>query len=384
MSPKVQKLRGSNLLWRRVAAILISASTVLAVSCMTSRTVDASPQPGARVTATVDGLKLDGQDWWPTGFNAYQLATNWSVNWGCGAMVDLDDYFESLPPKSLTRFNLFQALAINRFTGAIDFGPMDAVFAAAEANNQMILPVLSPQDGACEDDTFKERSWYVDGWTEHDVTAERALMSFQDWMEVAVDRWKDSPALAAWELVGEPEPSVCTDTACNWWTRQCPTDTAQILRSFYEAAGAELRAIDPRTLITAGLLGGGQCGSGGDDYQYVSESPYVDVVQYHDYGADGVPLPGDQWNGLARRIDQAEAAGKPLLVAEIGEWAGSCESLDNRAAHIADKIEGQKLAGTAGALLWAFVPDPRPLECSMDIGEGDPLYGVIAAEAEWG
>lgn len=146
---------------------------------------------------------------------------------------------------------------------------------------------------------------------------------------------------------------------------------AKILRSFYEAAGAELRAIDPKALITAGLLGGGQCGTGGDDYQHVSESPYVDVVHYHDYGAGGVTLPGDQWNGLARRIDQAEAAGKPLLVAEIGEWAGSCESLEDRASHIADKIEGQKSAGTTGVSLWAFVPDPRPLECTMDIGESD-------------
>lgn len=117
----------------------------------------------------------------------------------------------------------------------------------------------------------------------------------------------------------------------------------------------------PKALITAGLLGGGQCGTGGDDYQHVSESPYVDVVHYRDYGADGVTLPGDQWNGLARRIDQAEAAGKPLLVAEIGEWAGSGESLEDRALHIADKIKGRKSAGTAGALLWAFVPDPRPL-----------------------
>jgi hypothetical protein len=261
---------------------------------------------------------------------------------------------------------------------------MDAVFAAAEDHNQMILPVLSPQDGACENETFKERSWYVDGWKDFDANAAKSLISFQDWMHIAVARWKDSPSLAAWELVGEPEPSLCTDTACNWWTRTCPSDTAQILRSFYDAAGAEVRALDPKTLITAGLLGGGQCGTGGDDYQYVSESPYVDVVQYHDYGADGVALPGDQWNGLARRITQATAAGKPLLVAEIGELAGSCEPLATRATHIGDKIAGQKTAGTAGALLWAFVPDPRPTECTMDIGYDDPLYGVVAAEAEWG
>jgi hypothetical protein len=97
---------------------------------------------------------------------------------------------------------------------------------------------------------------------------------------------------------------------------------AQVLRDFVDAAGAEVRARDPRTLITAGLTGGGQCGTPGDEYQFVSASPYVGVVQYHDYGADGVPLPGDQWNGLARGLEQAAALGKPLLVGEIGELAG--------------------------------------------------------------
>ena len=84
-----------------------------------------------RVDATPAGLTLDGRQWWPSGFDAYQLATDWSVNAGCGAMVDLDDYFAGLPPHSLTRFNLFAQLAVNKYTQQLDFGPMDAVFDAA-------------------------------------------------------------------------------------------------------------------------------------------------------------------------------------------------------------------------------------------------------------
>lgn len=335
----------------------------------------ASPASTARVTADADGLRLDGSPWWPTGFNAYQLATNWSVNAGCGAMVDLNSYFSSLPAHSMTRFNAFQALATNRFTGALDFGPMDAVFAAAEAHGQLVVPVLSPQDGACEGDVFKDRQWYIDGWT--DPPAAGAVLSFQDWVTTAVDRWKSSPALAAWELVGEPETSTCADASCSWSTRTCTSDAAQVLRTFFDTAGAQVRALDPDTLITAGLTGGGQCGSQGDEYRYLAESPAVDVLQYHDYGADGVPLPGDQWNGLARRITQTAEVGKPLLVAEIGELAGSCGELDDRATSIATKIDGQKQAGTAGALLWAFVPDPRPAEFTYDIGYDDPLWDLL-------
>lgn len=360
----------------RTAKVWAAALAILAATFGTTGTATADPDPGARVTTDGTALRLDGQPWWPTGFNAYQLGTNWAVNWGCGAMVDLDAYFGALPAHSLTRFNAFQALAVDRFTGELDFGPLDAVFAAAEAHGQLVIPVLAAQDGACEDEVFKDRQWYLDGWTVP-VAHERAVLSFRDWVTTAVTRWKDSPALAAWELVGEPETSVCTDAACSWWLRQCPSDAAAVLRGFFDVAGAQVRALDPRTLITAGFTGGGQCGTQGDEYATVGSSPWVDVVQYHDYGADAVPLPGDQWNGLARRITQAQQIGKPLLVAEIGELAGWCGATADRAEHIATKIAGQKAAGTAGALIWAFVPDPRPDSCTYDVGPDDELWGVI-------
>jgi hypothetical protein len=35
--------------------------------------------------------------------------------------------------------------------------------------------------------------------------------------------------------------------------------------------------------------------------------------------------------------------------------------------------------GAAGAMFWAFVPDPRPHECTLDIGPDDPLFSMIGA-----
>ncbi|KAF0970826.1 hypothetical protein BPODLACK_00008 [Gordonia sp. YY1] len=84
-----------------------------------------------RVRATPTGLTLDGKPWWPVGFNAYQLGTDWSVNTGCGAEVDLDDYFAQLPPRALTRFNLYSSFVVDKRSGLMDFGPLDRVFAAA-------------------------------------------------------------------------------------------------------------------------------------------------------------------------------------------------------------------------------------------------------------
>ncbi|MDG3016668.1 beta-mannosidase [Speluncibacter jeojiensis] len=333
----------------------------------------ASPGP-VRVAADGAGLTLDGRAWWPAGMNAYQLGTDWSINRGCGAQVDLDRYFSLLPPRTVTRFDAFQSLAINKHTGELDFTALDKVFAAAQRHGQLLIPVLTAQDGACEDEVFKQRDWYVDGWRK---VAPGAVMSFADWVDAAVQRWRGSPTVAAWELVGEPETSVCPGGDCSFANRVCPEDAARVLRAFVDQAGERVRELDPGRLITVGLTGGGQCGTAGEDYAYVGASPNLDLLQYHDYHADGVALPGDQWNGLAVRIRQAKALDKPLLVAEIGESAGGGLSTARRAVDIAAKIAGQRAAGTAGALLWSFVPDPRADEQTYDIGAGDPLFPVL-------
>ncbi|WP_181762904.1 beta-mannosidase [Rhodococcus spelaei] len=356
---------------RRILAIV----SIVAALGLGGVTV-AGAQSGGRVGVEGTSLRLDGKAWWPAGFNAYQLATNWSVNKGCGAEVNLDEYFAGLPPHSLTRFNAFEALATDKVTGRRDWTAVDAVFRAAERHGQLLVPVLTAQDGACENEVFKQRDWYADGWRS---APHGAAASFAEWTESAVTRWRDSPALAAWELVGEPETSVCHGGNCDLASRTCPPDAASVLRSFMDEAGAVVRRAAPGSLITAGLTGGGQCGTAGDDYQYVGASPNVDILQYHDYHADGIALPGDRWNGLAVRIRQANEIGKPLLVAEIGQAAGpGAATVERRAFDIERKISGQRAAGTAGALLWSFVPDPRHQDATYDIGKGDPLFAVMA------
>lgn len=109
----------------------------------------------------------------------------------------------------------------------------------------------------------------------------------------------------------------------------CPDDAAAVLRAFYDSIGARIRELDPGAVIWDGRDGGGQCGSAGTDYQTVAASPGIDVLEYHDY-EEGRSLPGDQFSGLQRRIDQARAVDKPLVVAELGMKAGSCLPLQQR------------------------------------------------------
>lgn len=343
-----------------VAAVTLSLVVGSAVGCQTgehSTDTAGPPDPGPRVEVAGGALQLDGRPWWPTGLNAYQLGTDWSVNPGCGAEVDLDAYFSALPARSLTRFNAFQNLAVNRHTGALDFTALDRVLEAAERHDQLVLPVLAGQDGACDDDVFKQRDWYLDGWTRPGALP----LSHRDWVGTIVARWSGSPVIAAWEPVGEPEPSVCEGGDCQLDLRTCPADSADVLRVWTDRVGRVIRERDPTRLITAGVIGGDQCGIAGEGYAGLADSPFVDVIQYHDYDDAGF---------LSARLGEVDI---PVLVAELGVAAGTCGDPDQRADVIVDRLRDYRQLGAAGAMLWAFVPDPRVDACTMDIGPDDPV-----------
>jgi hypothetical protein len=351
--------------WRAVDLAICAAIVVLLTLACPPSAHAASHRIGISNTS----LTLDGNPWWPIGLNAYQLGTNWNVNAGCGAQVDLDGYFASLPPRTLTRVNVYSSMALNKTTGTLDFSALDAVFDAAARHDQLLVAVLSGHDGACESAPAKSRTWYAGGWRNDDT---QAALSFGKWLDTAVSRWAGSPALAGWTAVGEAEPSNCGSADCAWQARNCPVGSGAVLRAFFDATGARIRQLDPKAVIWSGLAGGNQCGSAGDDYATIAQSPGVDVMEYHDYSAES-QLP----DALAQRIDQARAAGKPLVVAELGMKSGSCSSPAQRKAQLSAAIATQRTAGTAGVLFWSFVPDPRTDQCTLDIGPNDPLLTLI-------
>ncbi|WP_083207226.1 beta-mannosidase [Gordonia sp. UCD-TK1] len=363
---------------KRAVGLFVTAIAVV-VLCLAgcARTPDPGPPQitqSHRASTTPTGLVLDGKPWWPAGFNAYQLSTDWSVNRGCGAQVDADGYFDRLPPRALTRFNLYSVFAVDKRSGLIDFGPIDRVFQAAARHHQMVLPVLTGGSGDCEDERFEERDFYVDGWQTEEIVGG---LTYTEWVEIAVTRWHDEQSIAGWELVGEPEASECGPASCDWEARTCPDDATAVLRSFFDRAGAHLRAYDADRPIFSGVVGGDQCGLAGAGYAEVLGSAGVDVLDFHDYRSDVDPESGPAGSNLRARLAQARELGKPLVVNEIGIHAGSCGSIANRAEQFETIIARHRDAGVAGALLWSFVPDPRGAQCTYDIGLHDPAWNVV-------
>ena len=98
---------------RRVAAVAVAVLVAAGLGGEASLAV-ARADSGSRVRVVDGSFTLDGRPWWPVGFDAYELGTNWSINEGCGAQVDVDRYFGSLPPNSVTRVDVFAPLARNR------------------------------------------------------------------------------------------------------------------------------------------------------------------------------------------------------------------------------------------------------------------------------
>ena len=341
------------------------------------------------ITRSGTTLMLHGHAYRFTGVNAFQIGTYWNVNAGCGQQLSdaqLDAFFTGLRPDSVVRFWAFQAQGVNTHTHRIDYTGLDRVFRAAERHHQRLLPVLGSQDGTCDDGHWKDAAWYSGAYIRAFNDDHRGLnvIPFSSWVSQTVTRYKSSPALGMWEAVNEPEPTNCATgirgNACYGHTT-CPPSGAANLRAFFDAFGSRIKRLDPAHLVVSGVIGSGQCGASGPEYSKVHASPYIDVATYHDYGEDTTPLPGDQWNGMRLRIQQAAALGKPLITEEVGilsspNGALGCVSPVVRAGLLHNKLAAQLAAGSRGFLAWNYSPSARP-GCEHDIAANDPTMTVL-------
>ncbi len=335
------------------------------------------------VTSVGTQLLLNGHRYQPVSVNAYELATDWGVNAGCGAMLDdaaLRSFFGGLPSGATVRIWGFQgSMATNVTTGARDWGPLDRVVSAAAAAGDHLIVSLGNEWGVCDDGVYKDLSWYLTGYRDvaagngYDIPTE----SYWNWVQDIVSRYAGSTTIAMWELINEPEAPQCAPgyaSPCAGHLVCNETAAATALRSFYDVVGAKVKHLDPNHLLESGSGGGAQCGWAGGDYTTVSASAGIDVASFHDY--EGGVLPAD----FEERLPQAAALEKPLLVGELGLEAGDvpgCASLSARATQASAKIDAMLGAGAAGVFFWDWVPSPQTSACTLDVGDGDPIMTLL-------
>jgi hypothetical protein len=350
-----------------------------------------SPSPPSTSFLTRQGSQLEfgGAPYRVIGIDAYELATDWGHNTGCGGMVDdstLESLFGSLPTHSLVRMWGFQgSMATNPVTHQRDWTGLDRVVAAAQRHGDLLVVSLANQPGDCDDGHWKDRAWYAGGYQNvyPGNGSTIATVSYWDWVHEIVSRYRDSTAIGMWELVNEPEATDCAlgSNVSNCYGHQvCPDSGAATaaMTAFFDSVGNEIKRIDPHHLVESGVLGGAQCGWVGDGFTAAQASSGIDVVSVHDYSAQTISAE------VAGRMAQARSLGKPLLLGEVGVAAsdtarGCPNSLAARKDLLAAKADAFLGNGAAAVLFWDWLPSASG-SCTYDIAPGDPALGVLRTQ----
>lgn len=340
------------------------------------------------VSAQGTSLYLHDQRYQFTGINAFNLGTYPGVNAGCGSFVsDVDAFFSNLRPNAAVRMWAFQGtIATNTTTKKLDWTGLDRVVNAAAKNGKKLILVLGDQSGHCDDGHWKDKAWYQGAYKQavNDYGNGLTPLPYLEYVKAIVTRYKDSPAIAMWEPINEPAASDCTSgKGYECYANQvCADETAAAtaLRSFFDTVGGSIKAIDTNHLVSSGTIGDGQCGAVWEDYQYIHQSPGIDVASYHDYQRDDQPMPGDEWNGLQKRLNQMNLIGKPLIVGEVGmlasDMVSGCMSYTARRDKMKAKMDAQFAAGVAGLMPWSLTLGAAQ-GCNYDVIAGDPLLSLL-------
>ncbi len=218
------------------------------------------------VTVTGSSLEVGGVPTTFTGVNAYELATDYGVNGGCGDMsspAQLASLFSTLAPDSIVRFDAFQgSMATNYYTGQLDWAPIDQIFSLAAQYDVYLIPVITGQAAGCDGGHWQDPTWYKGGYKSVFNTTANSdglgldPLSYWQFMQDLVSRYSASPALAMWEPISEPDPATCpaADQPSNCaGNATCPSESTatSALQTFYTNVGEEFtrwtRAVSSRT-----------------------------------------------------------------------------------------------------------------------------------------
>ncbi|EUC30487.1 glycoside hydrolase family 5 protein [Bipolaris victoriae FI3] len=302
---------------------------LLPILCLsaTAAALPASVDVSARASISkVDGLKfnIDGTTKYYAGTNSYWmpfLTNDTDVDiimshlaasgtkilrvWGFNDV-------EGEPDPSSVYFQSFSGSTATINTGANGLQRLDAVVASASTYGiKLIIPFVNNwQDyggmhayfRAC--DVLIHAQWY---------TKAECQAMYQAYIAAVISRYRDSPAIFAWELANEPRCRLCPTSILTNWIRQ----TSDYVRS-----------LDPEHMITVGDEGFGL--EGGPWFQY----PYW-YIEGIDWAAN-LALPnisfgtfhlypehwlvggsfGDEW--ITSHAEICARIGKPCLLEEYG------------------------------------------------------------------
>jgi endo-1,4-beta-mannosidase len=267
----------------------------------------------------------------------------------------------------------FQRLATTN--GRRDWSAFDHTLLVAAAHGERVIVTLTNQWGDCENafgkPAYKSESWYQSGYRAR-VDA-GMIKTYRDWVRDVVTRYRNSPTILAWQLINEGEAKASPAGVCS-------RTAESSVHSWAVDVSGLIKSLDSKHLVSLGTIGNGQCGtSTGTSYQDLHAISTIDLCEYHDYDRPSSPMPGDKWNGLATRLSQCKAIGKPMFIGEMGINKSDVSSLSRRAAYLRAKFARQFRAGVVGVLPWEWAAAGQDTGDGYSISPNDPILALLSA-----
>ena len=204
---------------------------------------------------------------------------------------------------------------------SFNWTPFDNTLSQAASKGFKVIAVLANQGGGPTDGPpLKTQAWYSSGYkTEVDSGTEgniayHEVVPYYQYVQAVVERYKNNPAIAAWELINEPSTGAYN---CNA-TAESQGETA--LYNFISNVGGMIKSIDSNHLVSLGVTGHNSCGIEGGDYQTIMSNPYLDLCTFHDYSepSDAAAAYPPTGPSLGYRASQCAADNKPIAIEEAG------------------------------------------------------------------
>ncbi|MFF9472381.1 cellulose binding domain-containing protein [Streptomyces roseolus] len=185
-------------------------------------------------------------------------------------------------------------------------------------------------------------------------------------------KYKDEPAIFAWELMNEPR-----------YEGQSAAENVDgtTLRAWVDEMGAFVKSIDPNHLLGAGIEGHGtKYGFGGDSgnpFVHTQKSPYIDFTSAHPYPTEHwADLSIEETKDLVRAWirDSHEAVGKPFFMGEF-----NVHNVD-RALWWREIYTAFEEAGGDGSAFWWY--QDRGIDGKFGVSQGAPELAVFRAHSD--
>jgi endo-1,4-beta-mannosidase len=263
--------------------------------------------------------------------------------------------------------------AFQSFTlGATDWSMIDRAIATAKRHGMRVILTLENEWKDCTQpdpstaDGRKGGAWFASGYLQ---PLGSYRLSYRDYVQAVVARYRDEPSVAMWQLMNEVESS----------------DAAALVNFVTDMAGV-VKFVDAKHLLSLGTIGSGQVGTQNANYRALHAIGGIDVVEAHDYVYDQA-LPGSPSstsNSIYADLLDAKSLGKPFFIGECGMPAPTpmyAYTFQQRADQMDAKIGAHWSAGTDGFLIWSWYDGKSDNWQGWDVGPTDPLAAVLAKHA---